>query len=77
MGAHIIDLNKIYISADEVLGIAEENGGKAARQNVNNNCELYLLFNKNWEVVYASEANGLSLLEIVINPYTGKIISSR
>jgi hypothetical protein len=70
-GANVIDLDKLKISADEALSIAEENGGKTMRQSVQNDCDLYLVLDGNWQVVY----DGSSTLKINIDPYTGKIIT--
>jgi len=73
-GANVIDLDKLKISADEALSIAEENGGKAMRQSVQNDCDLYLVFNGEWLVVYNAGHESSSKLKIHIDPYTGKII---
>lgn len=74
-GANVIDLDKLKISADEALDIAEENGGKAMRQSAQNDCNLYLVLGRDWLVVY-DRNDGLSTLKIDIDPYTGRVIDS-
>ena len=46
------------------------------RQSVQNNCDIYLVFNGDWQVVYDVGNEAFSNLEINIDPYTGKIIKS-
>lgn len=77
LGANVIDFDKLKITADEALSIAEENGGKSGRESVQDKCDLYLLFDGDWKVVYASGANGLSILEVTIDPHTRRITTSR
>jgi len=71
-----IDLDKI-ISADDALQIAENNGGKIARLEVNNVCDIFLSYNPNinsdnW-ILSMFHYNQLpNIFNIEINPYTGK-----
>lgn len=71
-----IDLDQI-ISAGDALQIAENNGGKIARLEVNNVCDMFLSYNPNinsdnW-ILTMSHYNQLpNIFEIEINPYTGK-----
>ena len=75
-GANLIDMNNINISADDVLSIAEKNGGKEIRQSAQNNCEIHLYFDKDWEVDYVGP-KGLPILKLIIDSNTGEIVSSR
>jgi hypothetical protein len=67
-----IDLDKI-ISADDALQIAENNGGKIARLEVNNVCDIFLSYNPNinsdnW-ILAMSHYNQLpNIFKIEINP---------
>jgi hypothetical protein len=74
------DLDNFKITADDALRIAEENGGRAARQSVQNECDLQVgLRLKGWDVKYydyRANATG-TLFKITVDPYTGKVIKSR
>jgi hypothetical protein len=75
-GAPMVDVDKLGITADEVLDISEDNGGRAIRQSVLNNCYIHLYFNGDWEVNYVGP-DGLPILQIEgIDPYTGMITKS-
>lgn len=75
-GATMVDTDKLGITADEVLDISEDNGGRATRESVQNNCEINLFFNGNWDVYYFGPDN-LPILHIEgIDPYTGIIKSN-
>jgi hypothetical protein len=67
-----IDLSRLKITAEEALKIAEANGGKEARSRIGNKCNIGLLllpeYYDGWKVDYGSD------FEILIDPYTGKII---
>ncbi len=77
LGRTMVDLDTLKITADQALEIAEQNGGAMKRQSLQNECNLRLYFDGNWKVVYADKATGLSMLEIDVDPYTGKIIKTR
>jgi hypothetical protein len=79
LGGIEFDVNKLKITADDAFSIAEKNGGKAARQSVQNKCRLSFFLDENWRVIYYGPIsnNSPKLFEITIDPYTGEIISSR
>jgi hypothetical protein len=68
-----IDLSKLQVSAEDAIKIAENNGGREARLNVQNQCGIHLLLMperyKGWLVDYQSAD-----FEIMIDPYTGEVI---
>jgi hypothetical protein len=69
-----INLDNFQITADDALQIAEENGGKAARLSVANECSIYVwLANAKqlWSVIYSTRESSF-VFEMDINPYTGK-----
>jgi hypothetical protein len=71
-----IDLNKV-ISADDALQIAENNGGKSARQKVSNICDIFLSYNpninsNNWILTMSHNNELPNIFEIQVNPYNGK-----
>lgn len=74
LGWKSIDLDKLKITAEEAIRIAENNGGREARSNVQNRCDIHLLFMperyKGWLVNYGYSSG----FEIEINPDTGEII---
>ncbi|MBV6395163.1 MAG: hypothetical protein HFACDABA_00734 [Anaerolineales bacterium] len=67
-----IDLNKVEISAEDAVKIAEENGGQEARLRIQNRCEISAsLLPRNWDgwkVRFGYD------FEMYIDPYTGEII---
>ncbi len=75
----VIDLDKIKISAEDALRIAEANGGYEMRSAIDDACNISLSFvteNPNgrvWRVVYSAykDANERNIT-IDINPYTGE-----
>ena len=76
LGWHGIDVDKI-VSPDNILQIADNNGGKAARQKVNNVCNIFLSYNPNlktdtWHLMMSYNNQLPSIFEIQINPYNGK-----
>lgn len=72
-----VDLDNIKITADDALIIAEKNGGKTLRKSVQNRCTLALFLEEgSWRVVYYDVDTRGASLDIYINPYTGKVISS-
>lgn len=71
-----IDLDNLRINAEDALRIAEENGGKNTRLRFNNNCRIKLTLEPEryagWFIKY--RVDGLPKFEIMIDPYTGKIM---
>jgi len=68
-----IDLTEFKITADDVLQIAEENGGQDARLRVGNECNILISMpNHNnddrWNIGYYYGVN----FEMVVDPYSGK-----
>ena len=74
-----IDLDNLKIKAEDALRIAEENGGKDIRLKFNNNCRIKLFLEPDihpeWRIWYSVE--GLSKLDLMIDPFTGKIIKNK
>jgi len=74
-----IDMNKIDISMEEAVEIAEKNGGYEARTNVKNECSITAILNPEspiyhgWIVSYRKDY-GERFELYHINPKTGKII---
>jgi len=75
-----LELEQINIPIEEVLKIAETNGGKQVRESINNMCEVTAsitaeIINNDWSVTYRS--NGETLMEVFVDEQTGeyKIIS--
>jgi len=72
-----LDLQKMKITVEKALEIAEETGGKQARITVNNECRIYALlgpYSPGWLVTYSSfkDLSIDEVFEISINPYTGE-----
>ncbi|MFT3891640.1 MAG: PepSY domain-containing protein [Anaerolineales bacterium] len=71
-----INLQRLKITADDALQIAEENGGTEFRVKTSNMCDIQLVIKPNpdgdndWIVGYYAN-NGSEHFEIQINPYTG------
>ena len=61
-----IDVNRLVITADDALRIAEDNGGREYRAKIHNECfiNLYLSGETLWVVWYGD-------FRMYINPYTG------
>ena len=75
-----IDLNRLTVTADDALRIAEENGGKSFRLTKQNQCSISLILNidayDGWRVTYQGN-DDLSIFKVQIDPYTGKVITSK
>ena len=75
-----IDLGQLKISAEDALRIAEDNGGRSFRLDAKNKCNIGMILNMDaydgWKVDYQGY-DGLSNFVIQIDPYTGKVISSK
>lgn len=76
-----IDVKKLEVNADEVLQMAEENGGRDARLKVENVCEIDVILSPNtdsgnvWRVTYFSDLlpTGNSIIfKMHADPYTGE-----
>jgi hypothetical protein len=68
-----IDLSKFKITADDALRITEENGGKDARNRVQNNCNVSISLpapnqDKRWDIGYYYGVN----FEAIVDPHSGK-----
>ena len=71
-----IDLEKIKVSTDNALQVAEANGGKAIRQAANNDCSILVILSPNvfgsaWAVQYV-RGGYANLFRISIDPYTSE-----
>lgn len=73
LGAYVIDRDKLRISADDVIKIAEANGGEVLRQSIQDKCNVQLYFSGDWEVDYVG-TNGLPILNMDIDANTGKVV---
>jgi hypothetical protein len=73
LGLRSIDLNDLYVKAEDAIRIAEENGGQDARLRVQNQCNIHLLLLperfEGWVIEYQSAD-----FEILIDPHTGEVI---
>ena len=75
-GWESIELNKIKLTADDALRMAEEKGGQEFRLKVKNACSIDVFINPNpnqdddWIVYYDNK--GLSTFELHVDPYTGE-----
>lgn len=81
-----VDLDRLKVTAEDALQMAEENGGKDARLKVENECKIHLVVNANpvdvngWGVRYSYYPTSVPvddnvkpiLFEIHIDPYSGK-----
>jgi hypothetical protein len=70
-----ISLDKLKLTADDVLEFAEENGGQDARIKIENNCTIGVSLNpsgdsKAWHIGYYTGGIG-SAFEMDLAPYTG------
>lgn len=68
-----IDLTEFNITADDVLQIAEENGGKEARLRAGNKCNILISTpnhndDNSWNIGYYYGVN----FEMIVDPYSGK-----
>jgi hypothetical protein len=74
LGRKSIDLNRLKVTAEEAIRIAEDNGGRDTRSRVQNRCSIHLSLRpqgfNGWVVDYGSSSD----FEIQIDPYTGEVI---
>jgi hypothetical protein len=71
-----IDLQDIYISVDDALRLAEDNGGQELRKKIENRCEVSVSLApdieiNNWKVVYFN--NDSNLLIFTIDKASGEV----
>jgi len=74
LGWKSIVLNRLKVTSENALKIAEENGGSTARLAAENKCTISLILSgyTGWNVVYEG-SDGLFIFEIKIDPYTGRV----
>jgi hypothetical protein len=68
-----IDLEKLKITADDALQMAETNGGKDARLAAKNECRIYVSLAPNthddsWDVDYIGASH---IFQMIVDPYSG------
>ena len=70
-----VDLNKVKITAEEALKIAEQNGGKETRLSVKNECKITAKLSgySGWKMFIYRYDTGSSIFSIEIDPSTGKM----
>ena len=70
-----IELNNVQIPAEEVLKIAEENGGQLARLSVQNNCTIRVRLSgySGWRLRITENDTASELFSLEVDPYTGEI----
>jgi hypothetical protein len=76
LGWKNINLDKLKVTADDALQIAEDIGGKQARQKINNACEIHILLKPNedddkWHIIYFPNNGNPPIFEATINPKIG------
>lgn len=73
LGWKSVDLDRLKVTAEEAIRIAEENGGTEARLKIENRCYIHLSLTpdnyEGWEVDYGYSSG----FRILIDPYTGKV----
>ena len=69
-----VDLGKLGISAEDALKIAEENGARAARLSVQNQCTIHVRLsgNDNWRVFIYADDTGSSIFRIEVDEQLAK-----
>ena len=75
-GNPYLDLDEINISAEEVLKLAEANGGNQLRKNLNNSCSIQInigeaIIDNDWRIKYRKDGN--TYLEMFVDEKTGEI----
>ena len=70
-----LNLNKLRISAEDALKMADENGGRAARLSVQNECTICARLSGNiaWNIFISANDSGSTIFRIAVDPYTGKV----
>lgn len=75
-GWKYINLDKLKVTAEEALEIAENNGGQQARLTIKNRCRINLLLgpypSPNWWISYSQNISAKEIFEMKIDAYTGK-----
>jgi hypothetical protein len=76
----VVDMTRLHYSADDVLQIAEKEGGREARLAIQNNCDVNLLLvsdaprYRGWDIWYwGYRGYDGNIFEIWVDPVTGKI----
>jgi len=70
-----LELDKLKITVDDALRLAEENGGKESRLAFKNKCDISVFITshgQSWKVLYYEDTNGKRIFEANIDPYTGE-----
>jgi len=72
LGWKSVNINKVKITAEEALAVAEQNGGKDARLLVKNECNITakLLGQSGWRIFIYKYDTGSSIFRIEIDPST-------
>ena len=76
LGWKSINLEKIKITAEEALKIAEENGGKEVQFSVQNNCKIQVRLtghDTGWKVRISENTTADVIFRMTVDPYTGEI----
>lgn len=71
-----IDLHNVEINVNDVLSLAEDNGGRETRKKVENNCQVSISLMpdigiENWEISYWN--NDFNLLNLTIDKTSGDV----
>jgi hypothetical protein len=74
IGWKSVNINKVKITAEEALAIAEQNGGKEARLLVNNECNITTQLSgySGWRIFIYRNDTGASIFRMEVDPSTGK-----
>lgn len=76
LGWERVDVDRIAISAEDALRIADENGGRDARLSVQNNCTIQVRlagYDAGWKVRINENTTASVIFRMEVDPYTGKI----
>ena len=74
-GWESIKLSEVQITAEDALTIAEQNGGKEARQLVENRCKVYVGLSSDhaWQVFIFSDDTDSLIFSMEVDPKSGAI----
>ena len=73
-----IDLERLTITAENALKLAEESGGREYRSEVQNQCIIFVsMMPNNWNGWWIHYWAGASWFDVYVDPMTGAVLSSK